>query len=98
MPTYNDLRPQEDLDKKDYALIFPDMTKTEKKRTIERLLELREGLRNDITMKKADNNLLLASWNIKEFGHTTQRLPEAYFYIAEILSSFDLIVIQEHPT
>ena len=95
MPTYNDLRPQEDLDKKDYALIFPAMTKTEKKRTIERLLELRAGLRNEITMKKADNNLLLASWNIKEFGHTTQRLPEAYFYIAEILSSFDLIVIQE---
>ena len=95
MPTYNDLRPKDDLDKKDYALIFPDMLKSEKKRTIERLLELREGLRNDVTMKKADNNLLLASWNIKEFGHTTQRLAEAYFYIAEILSSFDLIVIQE---
>lgn len=95
MPTYNDLRPKDDLGKKDYALIFPDMSKSEKKRTIESLLELREGLRNDVTMKKADNNLLLASWNIKEFGHTTQRLAEAYFYIAEILSSFDLIVIQE---
>jgi endonuclease/exonuclease/phosphatase family metal-dependent hydrolase len=95
MPTYNDLRPKDDLEKKDYALIFPKMLKAEKKRTIKRLFELREGLRNEITLRRTENNLLLASWNIKEFGHTTQRLPEAYFYIAEILSSFDLVVIQE---
>ena len=43
----------------------------------------------------AEENLIIASWNIKEFGHTTQRLPESYFYIAEILSYFDLIAIQE---
>ena len=28
-------------------------------------------------------------------GHTTQRLPESFFYIAEILSYFDLVAIQE---
>lgn len=95
MPTYNDLRPKDDLEKKDYALIFPNMQETEKRRTIEKLLGLREGLRRDISPKKTDNNLLIASWNIKELGHITQRLDEAYFYIAEILSHFDLIVIQE---
>ena len=46
MPTYNDLRPEDDFKRKDYALVFPSMTKTEKKRTIENLLLLREGLRH----------------------------------------------------
>ena len=95
MPTYNDLRPEEDFKKKDYALIFPGMTKPEKKRTIENLLPLRGGLKDELPPKIADVNLLIASWNIKEFGHTTQRLYESYFYIAEILSHFDLVIIQE---
>ena len=95
MPSYNDLRPEADLKKKGFALIFPDMTDVEKKRTIQNLLSLREGLRKDVAVKKAENNLLVASWNIKEFGHTTQRLAESYFYIAEIISIFDLIAIQE---
>lgn len=95
MPFYNDLRPQDDFKKKDYALVFPKMGKIDKKRTIENLLKLKAGLSREISAKKADGNLLIASWNIKEFGHTTQRLDEAYFYIAEILSCFDLIAIQE---
>ena len=37
----------------------------------------------------------MASWNLKEFGHTTQRLEETYFYIAEIISAFDLVAVQE---
>ena len=95
MPNYSDLRPPEDFVEKDYEVIFPRMDKDQKVRTIENLLVLREGLRHKVAAKRADQNLLIASWNIKEFGHTTQRLPEAYFYIAEILSSFDLISIQE---
>lgn len=95
MPVYNDLRPQSDFEKKDYALVFPGMPDTEKKRTMENLLALRAGLRDNVTVKKADNNLIVASWNIKEFGHTTQRLNEAYFYIAEIIAAFDLVAIQE---
>lgn len=95
MPFYNDLRPKADFNKKDYALIFPKMKKAEKKRTIKNLLRLKEGLSTEIAPKQADYNLLIASWNIKEFGHTTQRLSESYFYIAEILSHFDLIAIQE---
>ena len=46
MPWYNDLRPQSDYKKKDYALIFPEMTTEEKKRTITNLLALRQGLLN----------------------------------------------------
>lgn len=95
MPNYSDLRPPEDFKERDYELVFPFMTSEEKVRTIENLLVLRAGLRTKVAAKKADQNLIIASWNIKEFGRTTQRLPEAYFYIAEILSSFDLIAIQE---
>jgi endonuclease/exonuclease/phosphatase family metal-dependent hydrolase len=95
MPAYNDLRPDEDLKKKSYALVFPDMTNEEKKRTITSLLGLRMGLSREIAARKADNNLLVASWNLKEFGHTTQRLRETYFYMAEVISRFDLVAIQE---
>ena len=95
MPSYNDLRPAADLSKKDYALVFPKMKVAEKKRTIRNLLRLRAGLAKRVATKKSDQNLLIASWNIKEFGHTTQRLPEAFFYIAEIIACFDLVVIQE---
>ena len=59
------------------------------------MLRLKAGLDSQIPKRKVDKNLLIASWNIKEFGHTTQRLSEAYFYIAEIIASFDLIAVQE---
>ena len=95
MPSYNDLRPQQDSHRTDYAQAFPDMLPDEKKRTLASLLRLRAGLDEKIVPKQSDRNLLIASWNIKEFGHTGQRLSETYFYIAEIISRFDLVVIQE---
>ena len=98
MLNYNDLRPQDDFKKRDYELVFPYMTPEEKARTIEKLLTLKQGLDKSIATRRADENLIIASWNLKEFGHTTQRLPESYFYIAEILSYFDLICIQEIKT
>ena len=94
MPSYHDLRPQEDFEERGYALVFPKMTVTEKRRTIRNLLLLKDGLKA-IPSRRTEDNLLVASWNIKEFGHTTQRLPEAYFYIAEIVSAFDLVAVQE---
>ena len=95
MPFYNDLRPESDFEKADYLQIFPNLTAKEKLRTIKNLIELKEGLNNEVASRKTDTNLLIASWNIKEFGHTTQRLPESYFYIAEIITRFDLVAIQE---
>lgn len=95
MLNYNDLRPEGDFSKRDYELVFPRMTAAEKRRTLARLLVLKQGLEKAIPPRRADDNLLIASWNIKEFGHTTQRLPESYFYIAEIISCFDLVAVQE---
>ncbi len=50
-----------------------------------------------IPSKNTTDTLLLATWNIKEFdgGDADNRTNESYWYIAEIISHFDLIAIQE---
>ncbi len=95
MPWYNDLRPAQDHKKQQYGLLFPDMKESEKARTIRGVLKLRQYLDKQLVRKETDSNILIASWNIKEFGQLKNRLPESYFYIAEILNRFDLIAIQE---
>ncbi len=95
MPWYNDLRPPQDHKEKDYALVFPEMPPEDKKRCIQNLVQLRKGLGEKVPLKSADDSLLLCSWNLKEFGHLDKRLPETYFYIAEIIDKFDLVAIQE---
>jgi hypothetical protein len=67
---------------------------------IDKLLNLKTQLDSEIPDKNLEKHLLLATWNIRDFGkkngfNPADRLPESYFYIAEILSSFDLIAVQE---
>ena len=95
MPWYNDLRPISDDSKIDYALIFPNLKNAQRKRIIKDILELRADLDDKIPQKNADKSMLLASWNLKEFGHLDERLPDSYFFIAEIINRFDLVAIQE---
>ncbi|MDR0779524.1 MAG: endonuclease/exonuclease/phosphatase family protein [Pseudomonadales bacterium] len=66
-------------------------------RTIEGLQRLRQALTETIPTRTVTSTLLLATWNIREFdsGKYGYRGDEAYYYIAEILSRFDLIAIQE---
>ncbi|WP_019447419.1 endonuclease/exonuclease/phosphatase family protein [Cupriavidus sp. BIS7] len=66
-------------------------------RTIEGLTRLRQALSTEIPTRTATDTLLLATWNIREFdsGKFGYRSDEAYYYIAEVLSRFDLIAIQE---
>ena len=64
-----------------------------KVRVVERLLKLREQLHAQVPEKTATQTLLLATWNIREFGEN--RLPESSYYIAEIIDHFDIVVIQE---
>src|SRR6188768_1757099 len=70
---------------------------TNGKRTIERLLKLRIKLDNEIPQKHLEKNLLIASWNIREFDSPAygDRAEEAFYYIAEIISKFDIVAIQE---
>ena len=67
------------------------------KRMSERLLELRQKLTQEVPPRNLEDSLLLATWNIREFDSTKggERNEESLAYIAEIISSFDLVAIQE---
>jgi exonuclease III len=62
-------------------------------RIVERLLAVREQLDREIPAKTATDTLLLATWNIREFGGN--RSNESIHYLAEIINRFDLVAIQE---
>ena len=66
---------------------------SEKVRVVDRLLMLREQLKKEVPEKTATQTLLLATWNIREFGDN--RRKESLYYIAEIIDHFDIVVIQE---
>ena len=88
MPYYSSLR---------YKIKDPK----ERARVIGNLRDLQKQLDADIPDKDTDKNLLLASWNIRDFGAPGTRRgfgyrsPETLYYIAEILSRFDFIAVQE---
>ena len=67
------------------------------KRTLKRLLSLRKTLAAEIPQRTVNQTLLLATWNIRDFDKSAygSRLEEAIYYIAEIISKFDLVAIQE---
>lgn len=75
------------------------MDTAEKVRTAERLVALRQALRAEVAERAGRNSLLIATWNLREFdsnrlGHGP-RLRESFYYIAEIISTFDLVALQE---
>ena len=74
-----------------------DASQPEGKRITERLLALRRQLDRDIPPRTFQRSLLLATWNIREFDSPAygDRIPEAFYYIAEIVDRFDIIAIQE---
>ena len=67
-----------------------------RQRIIDRLLLLRRQMDVQIPQKTESETMLLATWNIREFGDN--RTMESCFYIAEILCRFDLIALQEVST
>lgn len=68
-------------------------------RTIDRLLDLRAGLARDITTRNKQESFHLATWNIRDFGghrfNPSPRFRESLLYIAEVISAFDLVAVQE---
>jgi hypothetical protein len=68
------------------------------KRAAAQLLRLRRQLSRQIPQRTVGETLLLATWNLREFGADKkygQRLDESIQYIAEIVSRFDIVAIQE---
>ena len=70
------------------------------------LADLRAELDRDVPAKALDRNLLIATWNIRAFGNLTERWQSgptdpvrrdlhALLCIAEIISRFDVIALQE---
>ncbi len=68
-------------------------------RTIDRLLALRAGITRDISPRNKQESFHLASWNIRDFGgarlNPSPRSEESLLYIAEVISAFDLVAVQE---
>ena len=92
MPYYADLGPHRLGD--EWAADQPA-----RERAVARLLTLRQALGTDEGAPPPRNvrNLLLATWNIREFDSPKwgPRLPESYAYIAEVIDRFDLVALQE---
>ena len=65
----------------------------ERTRIAKNLLALRAKLDLEIPAKTATDTLLLATWNIRKFGDNKSN--ESLHYLAEIISRFDLIAVQE---
>jgi endonuclease/exonuclease/phosphatase family metal-dependent hydrolase len=69
------------------------------KRICAQILKLRRGLaRYGVPKRNLTQTLLLATWNLREFGKNSKfgsRTNESLLYIAEIISHFDLVAVQE---
>ena len=81
------------------------LTKAQRKPIVAGLQRLRAGFRAPISPdlikpipeRDLRRNLLIATWNIREFdsGKGGKRLDEAIYYMAEIIDRFDLVAVQE---
>ena len=83
-----------------YNLLKSRVPASRRQAVAAKLVKLCQQLDEAIPSKDADQNLLLATWNIRDFGKRNNRgygprIPESLFYIAEILSRFDFIAVQE---
>jgi endonuclease/exonuclease/phosphatase family metal-dependent hydrolase len=71
----------------------------EGQRTAANLLNLRRQIRKEIPYRTVNDTLLMATWNIRDFDSNKfrhgPRLKESFFYIAEIISAFDIVAVQE---
>jgi hypothetical protein len=82
-----------------YFPINNNFSPDESHRAATNLISLRKQLREDLPARTMNNTLILATWNLRDFdsnkfGHGP-RLKESFFYIAEIISAFDIVAVQE---
>jgi len=72
----------------------------DRKRAVSNLIRLREQLDRSVPKQDGEDNLLLASFNVRDLGKRNRwgwgkRMPESWFYIAEVISRFDFVAVQE---
>ena len=84
----------------------PEITNPPPRAILAELTKLRAELDEKIPAKQLDKNLLVASWNIRGFGNVTKKWRSgpkdsprrdlhALLCIAEIISRFDVVAVQE---
>jgi endonuclease/exonuclease/phosphatase family metal-dependent hydrolase len=83
-----------------YARLRRLQPEAERKRIVRNLMALRAQLDEEVPPKNAESDLLLATWNLRDFAKDNrkgygERFPESHFYIAEVLSRFDFVAVQE---
>lgn len=69
------------------------MAKKIEKIIAEERKKLMELLNQDVPLRCIDENILLATWNIKKFGEKKE--DRAIQYMADIIERFDIVAIQE---
>lgn len=79
------------------GLNYNENIRDEKNFIRDRILLLKDELAKAIPPKTVDSSLLLATWNIREFDSEKYgpRMESTYYYMAEIISHFDFVAIQE---
>jgi endonuclease/exonuclease/phosphatase family metal-dependent hydrolase len=80
----------------DYRLLDA-MDEVGRARTVAGLQRLRAGLHEHLPPKTLDATMLLATWNIRELDSPKfgLRTDEAIVYLAEVVSRFDVVAVQE---
>ncbi len=85
--------------------------RSEQARVVGKLLSLKSLLRQKTSKRKVadgdvgvpprtmNKSLLVATWNVREFGNPKPkrgpRIAESFHYLAEVISAFDLVALQE---
>jgi endonuclease/exonuclease/phosphatase family metal-dependent hydrolase len=63
-------------------------------RAMDGLKRLRTQLVSCVPRRRVEENLLIATWSLNRFGGVPQ-LPESLYYMAEVISAFDVVALQE---
>lgn len=76
-----------------------EIPSADRNRVLSSLTRLRDKLTREIPPRDLENHILLATWNLREFDSNRKkqgpRLDESFNYIAEVISRFDIIALQE---
>jgi endonuclease/exonuclease/phosphatase family metal-dependent hydrolase len=66
----------------------------ERERALAGLKRLHRQLVDAVPARRLERNLVVASWSLNQFGRH-ELLPESLFYLAKIISAFDVVSLQE---
>jgi endonuclease/exonuclease/phosphatase family metal-dependent hydrolase len=71
-----------------------DLRPAERARALDGLGRLRAQLVDTVPARRLERNLLVATWSLNRFGGAAL-LPESLFYMAQVISAFDVVSLQE---